>query len=170
MILTALDWVIIAVVAVSAFFSIMRGFVKEAVSLLSWIIAFVVTGRFYGSVAAFLTFSNDELTRNFLAIILLFIATLILVGLVGKIVCSLVVKAGLSGFDRLLGIVFGVVRGVLILCAVLAVLQILFNLHILTFLQENSWWQDSVFRPDLEKIVSWFFRYMSNYSTVITGA
>lgn len=170
MTLTALDWIILGVVAVSALFSIMRGFVKEAVSLLSWIAAFMVTGRLYGTVATYLTFSDDELTRNFLAIILIFIVTLIVVGLIGKIICSMIRKAGLSGFDRLLGIAFGVVRGVLILCAILAVLQILFNLHILTILQENAWWQNSVFRPDLEKIVSWFFRYMSNYSPVTTGA
>ena len=70
-------------------------------------------------------------------------------------------KAGLSGFDRLLGVVFGVLRGVLIMAAVLALLQILFHLHILLFVQQTQWYSQSVFLPDLQRLVNWFFLYMS---------
>ena len=76
-------------------------------------------------------------------------------------------KAGLSGTDRLLGIVFGVLRGILVVCAILALLQIFFKLHILSFILSTSWWQNSVFIPELQRIVNWFFIYLG---TPITGA
>lgn len=160
--LTAADWVIIAVIGISAILSVMRGFVREAASIIAWIAAFLVTGRMYPTVAPFFVFSNDELTRNVLAVIALFIVTLILVGMVGRLVCTMVQKAGLSGFDRLLGVVFGVVRGVLIVAAVLALLRILVNLHILTFITQTQWYSQSVLIPDLQRLVNWFFLYMSS--------
>ena len=160
--LTAADYVIIAVIAVSSLLSIMRGFVREAASILSWIAAFLVTGRFYTTVAPFFVFSQDELTRNVLAVIVLFVVTLITLGMAGRIVCTMVRRAGLSGFDRLLGVCFGFVRGVLIAAAVLALLQILFHLHILTFLEQEPWWRKSLLLPDLQRLVNWFFLYMSS--------
>lgn len=160
--LTAADWVIIAVIGISAILSVMRGFVREAASIIAWIAAFLVTGRMYPTVAPLFVFSNDELTRNVLAVIALFIVTLLLVGMVGRLVCTMVQKAGLSGFDRLLGVVFGVVRGVLIVAAVLALLRILVNLHILTFITQTQWYSQSVLIPDLQRLVNWFFLYMSS--------
>lgn len=165
--LTAADWAIVAVIAVSALLSVLRGFVREAISLGAWVGAFVITGNFYSDLAARLTYFQDELTRNVLAIIGLFVATLLIIGMCGKILRSLMKKAGLSGTDRLLGIVFGVLRGILIVCAILALLQIFFKLHILTFMLSSSWWQQSVFIPEMQRIVNWFFIYLG---TPITGA
>ena len=166
-VLSALDWVILGIVGFSALVSVIRGFVKEASSLLSWIIAFIVASRFYSLIGSFLTFSDDKLTRNVIAVILLFVITLIVVGFISKFICSLVKKAGLSGFDRLLGIAFGVVRGILIVSAVLALVQILGKLHILSFIQDYPWYKDSLFIPELQRIVNWFFIYMG---TTETGA
>ena len=165
--LTAVDWVIVAVVGISAFFSIIRGFVKEAASIIAWIAAFIITGRFYSQIGSYLTFFEDGLTRNVIAIILTFVVVLVAVGFLGTMICSLVSKAGLSGFDRLLGIAFGVVRGILIMSAVLALVQILFRLHILSFIANEPWWKESLFIPELQKIANWFFLYMSS---PITGA
>ncbi len=165
--LTAADWVIIAVVGISAILSVLRGFVREAASIIAWIAAFLITGRFYNQVAPLFVFSHDALTRNVLAVIVLFVVTLILVGMAGRLICTMVQKAGLSGFDRLLGIVFGVVRGVLIMAAMLALMQILFHLHIMSFLQDEPWWKNSVLLPDLQRLVNWFFLYMAS---PVTGA
>lgn len=158
--LTALDWGMLVVVGFSALLSVIRGFVREAASILSWVAAFIVAGRFYPQIAPYFTFSDDELTRNILSILCLFISTLVIVGFVGTAICSLVKKAGLSGFDRLLGIVFGALRGVLVLSAILALMQIAFRLHILSFVSSEPWWQNSVFIPELQRIVNWFFIYM----------
>ena len=60
----------------------------------------------------------------------------------------------------MLGIAFGIARGILIVTAVLALFHMLFRLHILTFIQSYSWYQDSVFVPELQRIVNWFFDYI----------
>ncbi len=157
---TVLDWIIIGVVCLSAIMSIFRGFIKEATSIFSWVAAFIITSSFYERASGYLTFSNDPLTRKAIASIVLFIGSLIALGFISSVVSSLVKKAGLSGFDRLLGIAFGVVRGILIVSAVLALIQILAKLHILTFIQDYPWYKDSVFVPELQRIVNWFFIYM----------
>ena len=167
--LTALDWVILGVVGLSAIMSIFRGFVKEASSIISWVAAFVVASRLYPSVAQYITFSNDDITRKVIASILLFIVTLVVLGFIANTVSSLVKKVGLSSFDRLLGVAFGVARGSLIVSAVLALARMLFAMHILTFIQDYPWYKDSAFVPELQRIVNWFFIYMGTTSTS-TGA
>lgn len=135
--LTAADFVIVGIIAISAILSLLRGFVKEAISLIAWIGAFVIAGNFYQQLASKLTFIGNDLGRNAAAIIGLFILTLLVVGVCGNLIRTLISKAGLSGTDRLLGIVFGIVRGILVVCAILAVLRIGFKFHILTFLLEE---------------------------------
>lgn len=158
--LTVADYVIVAIISTSALLSVLRGFVREAISLLAWISAFMVTGNFYQDLAKKLTYFNDDIVRSVLAIIILFIVTLLVVGTCGNIIRSLLKKAGLSGTDRLLGIAFGIVRGILIVCALLASMQILYKLHILTFIKQELWYSQSVLIPELMRIVSWFFNYL----------
>lgn len=159
------DWVLLAIVGISGLVSLWRGFVKEAISLIAWISAFVITGNFYENLAVKLTYFQDELTKNVLAIIILFVGTLVVIGLCGNILKVLIKKAGLSGTDRLLGIAFGIVRGILICCAILALLQILFKLHILSFVLEEDWWKNSLLIPELQRIVNWFFIYLGTEPT-----
>lgn len=73
------------------------------------------------------------------------------------LITSIVNKVGLSGTDRLLGMVFGILRGVLIVCVILALMQIGFKLHILSFVADSPFYRDSVFIPELQRIVDWFF-------------
>ena len=79
--LSPLDWVILGVIAISAVTSILRGFVKEASSIISWVVAFAVTSKCYPMVEPYLTFSNDQLTRNVVACIALFVISLVLVAI-----------------------------------------------------------------------------------------
>ncbi len=166
---TALDWLILGVVLLSCLFSLIRGFVKEAVSIISWLASFILAGRFYAPVSEFLTFSDDKLTRNVIAAIVLFIATLMLVGGLGSIIAKGIQKVGLSGFDRVLGVAFGVARGVLIVAAVVAVMQIFFKLNLFNFIQNYDWWKNSLFVPELQRLVSWFFVYLGTSPENLAG-
>lgn len=158
--LTLADWLIIIIVALSGMLSLFRGFIKEAISLVAWICAFLVTSKFYEVLAQKLTFlSDDGMVRSAVACIVLFVATLCVVGLCGAIIRAMVHKVGLSGTDRLLGMVFGILRGILIVCVVLALLQIGFKLHILSFVADAPFFRDSLFIPELMRIVNWFFTY-----------
>lgn len=160
--LSLADYVILVICGLSSLLSLWRGFVKEAISLGAWVTAFAVTGNFYSALAPKLTFVDDAMVRTILAMVILFVISLLVVGLCGNVLRALISKAGLTGTDRLLGVAFGAVRGILIVCALLALLQILFKLHLFTFLQDEIWWQQSLFIPELQKIVSWFFVYLGS--------
>lgn len=156
--LTIADWLILGVVLISGGLSLFRGFVKEAISLVAWVSAFIVSSRFYEALAPKLEFiSTDDVVRKSVAAVVLFIATLIVVGLCGAILRSIIEKVGLSGTDRLLGMVFGILRGILVVCVILALMQIGFKLHILSFVADSPFYRDSLFIPELQRIVNWFF-------------
>ena len=102
-----IDYAIIIVIGLSTLISLVRGFVKEAVSLAIWIAAFFIASQFYEDLAVYFTQIDDPLVRNAAAIAALFVATLILGAIINYILSQLVHHTGLSGTDRVLGLVFG---------------------------------------------------------------
>jgi membrane protein required for colicin V production len=102
------DYVIVGIIAISILVGVFRGFVKEAFSLAVWIAAFLVAFQYSGVLALQLE-SHIELpsARTALAFTGLFLAVLLVGGLLTFLVGKLVEKTGLSGSDRLLGGVFG---------------------------------------------------------------
>ncbi len=146
-----IDYSILAVIALSAIMSFMRGFVREAFSLLSWLTAFFVASQFYMKLAVQLTFLADPMIREITAVLVLFVATLMIGGLINYILGQLVRKTGLSGTDRLLGLGFGSLRGILIVCALLYVAQFFSNN------MQAPWWKASQLIPEFILITHWFF-------------
>lgn len=159
-----IDLVILAIIAFSALVSLVRGFTREAISLLIWIAAFLVAKTFYLDLAVYFDNFEDPMVRNAVAVAALFIATLIVGAVVNYVVGQLVDKTGLTGTDRVIGLVFGGARGVLIVAA------ILFFVDSFTTLSSAVWWQESTLIPHFGVIIQWFFEYLERSSSFLPQA
>jgi len=157
-----IDYAILVVIGLSTLISLARGFVKEAVSLVIWISAFFIASQFYPNLATLLTNISDQLLRNAAAIAILFITTLILGALVNYVIGQLVQKTGLSGTDRVLGLAFGALRGVLVASA------ILFFMDAFTPASSAAWWSESKLIPEFNVLIEWFFEYLKQTSSFLT--
>ena len=156
-----IDYAILIVIGLSTVISLIRGFAKEAMSLVVWFAAFFIASQFYQDLAVHLTQMDDEMLRNGVAIAILFIATLILGALVNYVLGQLVSKTGLSGTDRVLGLCFGALRGALIVSA------LLFFLDAFTGASSQDWWTGSELVPQFGVVIQWFFDYLENTSSFV---
>lgn len=138
------DYAILGLIGLSALFSIVRGFVREALSLAGWVAAFWIAVAFGDDVAARLAGQiSVPSVRLGLAFVILFVATLLVTAVIIWLVGLLVEKTGLSGTDRMLGVLFGIGRGVIIV-------GILVLLAGYTPLPRDPWWKESVLLPHFE--------------------
>ena len=143
------DLFIIVVVVLSALISLIRGFVKESISLVTWVVAGVVALRYYAPMADLLEpYISSVTLRQWVGGGILFLLTLIVGAVVNFIVSQLVSKTGLSGTDKALGVVFGAARGMLIV--VMLVL-----LASLTPMPEADWWKDSTLIDFFQQLAEW---------------
>ena len=143
-----IDYAILAVVGISGVVSLMRGFLREALSLIGWIAAFWVAIAFSGEAAILIeAHVSAPSVRHAIAFAVLFVGVLLLSGVVLHLMGLLVEKTGLSGTDRTLGILFGVLRGVVIV-------GLLVLLAGLTPLPRDPWWSRSVFLPHFERVAN----------------
>jgi len=135
--LTSLDWTFIALLALSCLLGLWRGLVWEAMSLAGWFVAGVVSYTLADHVSPMLAMTGlSDTLRYGLAFILLFIASLLIWGVVTAVIKKAVGAIGLGLLDRLLGGAFGIVRGGLIL-----VVLVSFISH--TPIQDAQFWQAS---------------------------
>ena len=141
--MTVVDVVIIFIICLSALFSLMRGFIKEAISLTTWIIAIWLAATFAPKLATVLPATlESEAVRQAVGFGVLFVLTLMAGALVNVLVAQLVKKTGLSSADRVFGVGFGVLRGGLIIIVFVVIGG-------MTPLPETDWWQTSV-------LLEWF--------------
>jgi membrane protein required for colicin V production len=146
---TWVDWAIIGVVAISALISLKRGFVKEALSLVTWVVAGAVAWMFGGGLAQYLEhYIQTPSARVITGCVILFVATLLVGAMVNFLIGELIRVTGLSGTDRFLGMVFGAARGGLLVVVAAGLLS-------LGPVQQDPWWQQSQLLPRFLLVADW---------------
>jgi membrane protein required for colicin V production len=159
--MTLFDYVVLTIVGASVVVSIMRGFAREVLALAGWVVAFVVANALSGVVAgSFTSVISDGSLRALTAFLAVFVMTLIAASLLAMGVSRLLKSAGLGLEDRLLGSVFGLARGVLIV-------MVMVLLAGLTALPRQPAWSDAILSPPLEAfarvIKPWLTQAVSRY-------
>lgn len=149
MTLTWVDWTIVIVVVISSLISLKRGFVKEALSLVTWVVAGVVAWMFGGALSHYLApYISTPSFQVIAACAILFVLTLLVGALVNFLIGELVRVTGLSGTDRFLGMVFGAARGGLLVVVLVGLLS-------LAPVQQDPWWRESYLVPHFLLVADW---------------
>ncbi len=144
-----IDYAIIGLILISSIIGLLRGFIKEAFSLVIWMMAIWVGLTFSRELSGFLEgIINYPSARIAVAFAILFFVTLILGALISYLLSELVKKTGLTGSDRFAGMIFGLARG-------FAVVAIVIMLAGLTPLPEDSWWKESILIPPFQSLAIW---------------
>ena len=147
--MTWIDYTVIAIVGISVLLSFIHGFVRELLSLASWVVAFVVAQMFAGDLAPQLpaALTNPSL-RLLAAFLCVFLAVMVGMTVLAMVISQLIKTAGLGFADRALGAVFGLVRGFVIV--VIAVL-----LAGLTTLPRQPAWRHALLGEPLVILANW---------------
>ncbi|VVE68463.1 colicin v production transmembrane protein [Pandoraea captiosa] len=143
--LTVVDYAAIAILLGSMLLGMLRGLVRELFNLVGWVVAFFVARAFGPSVAHWLPadLPGGELTQGALGFLLVLIAVVFGAGIVSALVGRMTDLIGLRPADRGLGMLFGIVRGILLLMLLMVAAK-------LTALPQQPVWQQSVTRPWVE--------------------
>jgi len=149
-----IDIAIVALIVLSAVLSLFRGFVKEALALASWLMALWIAMLFYEQLADVASqWIAEPSIQKIVAFCILFISVLLLGAIVNYLASRLVVKTGLAGTDRMLGVIFGIARGAFIV----AILVLFAGL---TPMPQDVWWQDSRLLGYFQDFALWMRDYL----------
>lgn len=134
--LTGADWSLIVLIGASMLFGLFRGLFREGFSLLIWAASLLIAYSFGDLVAPAMTSFVPNPTFAFpAAVLVIFVLGLVVGSLLMRLGTALIENTGLSPLDRLLGLVFGALRGGVIAVVVLVMLR--------PVVGETPWWRES---------------------------
>ena len=117
------DWFILIVLVASGIISFARGFTKEFLSLFLWLAAFIAAIRLeYLATPKINEFIGNEEISKIISYIVVFLIFIFIGGMIIKFISKLIKWSGASGFDRFLGVVFGLMRGSIVLFVIFLLL------------------------------------------------
>jgi len=144
--MTAFDYAVIAILVASLALGLWRGLIGEVLALLAWILAAFAAWQFGPEVGALITAIADPGLRVLTGYAAVFFGVLVVLGLLRLAVRGLLKALGLTAVDRLLGVVFGLARGLVIVLVAVAVGG-------MTSAPKEVWWRQAVLAPPLETAV-----------------
>ena len=117
------DWFILIVLIASGIISFARGFTKEFLSLFLWLAAFIAAISLeYLATPKINEFIGNEEISKIISYIVVFVIFIFIGGMIIKFISKLIKWSGASGFDRFLGVVFGLIRGSIVLFVIFLLL------------------------------------------------
>ncbi|MDE1182065.1 CvpA family protein [Paraburkholderia sp.] len=139
---TAFDYAVMAVIGLSALRGTWRGFLSEVFGLIGWIAAFLIACRFVGRVVPYIPdhWPGGALTQWLIAFVLIAVGVVLVASVANALLSRLVQVSGLGGVDRSLGLMFGLVRGVVLVLVLVAFAG-------LTELPQQEFWRNALLRP-----------------------
>ena len=144
--MTLVDYVILLLTLVSVVVGVWRGFTTEALSLVTLLAAIALAWTFAGALEPSLgSWASAVEVRLWTARVIIFVAVLVIGGLVSWLARKLVRNTGLSGLDRTLGAAFGLARAALLVGLAVIVLQF-------AEVDQESWWKEARLRPYAERV------------------
>lgn len=160
--MTWLDYTLFAVVSISALYSVFRGFVNEVLSLLSWVLSFWIAIKFSAQTAGYLEgIIETPGIRFMIAFVMLLVLILVVGAVCSRVIVRLVKRGGFSGMDRLIGVVFGLTRG-------LVIASLLLMLGRVTPLAAERVWHESMTVAYFEQVHHWVTKNIPR--DFVTGA
>lgn len=139
--MTIFDYLVLFVLICSVVISTLRGLVKEILSLLSWVVSFVLANAYGESLASLLPESiPGNSTRLIVAFVTLFIGVRLLMMLLTMAMDAVIKASGLSLADRGLGGLFGLARGLVIVLAAVLVCG-------MTAIPQQAFWKNALLSP-----------------------
>lgn len=145
--MTYFDYIVLAILGLSVLIGVMRGLVREVLSILGWVAAFVVAQSYTTQLSPMLPNAiPSESLRYLAAFVILFLATLLITSLLAIALSQVFKLTGLGWIDRIFGAIFGILRGMLIL-------GVLVFLCGLTDVPKNPSWSAAMFSAPLEAMV-----------------
>lgn len=144
--MTAFDYGVIVILLASLALGLWRGLIGEVLALLAWILAALAAWQFGPEIGALITAIADPGIRVLAGYAVVFVGVLMVLALVRLAVRGLLKALGLTAVDRVLGVLFGVARGMLIVLILVAVGG-------MTSAPKQPWWERATFAPPLETAV-----------------
>ena len=145
--MTEIDWIIIALLILSTVVGIVRGVVREVLAIAGWVVGIVLAMNFAGDIAGYIPLESIGYVPR----------VIIASGLLGMLLRKLLEVAEISFEDRALGAVFGLLRGVVVVCACVFLFGIPQSIH------SSKMWQQSVLIGPAEMLIEWATPYLPDW-------
>ena len=147
--MTWIDFLIIGIILVSSLYSLIRGYVREALSLTAWLVSYMVAWNLHSTLASiFLSSIEDPKLRIIVAFVSLFIILMMIFVLINRYAAKAVERSGMQGVDRVFGVIFGVLRGVILVTVIV-------SLAGLTGAPKMEDWRDSSLIVQFQAVAVW---------------
>lgn len=144
-----IDILILVTILIPSLVGVIYGFLNIILSIVAWVIAFGITIKFSTYFAPLLSsYVETEVLRNGLAFIGLFLVSLMVLSGLGYFMVKLLGRTGLTGADRILGLLFGAALGG-------SIVAVMIFLAGFTDLSREAWWQHSLLVKPFERTAVW---------------